>query len=156
MQLVGTREIPGPANNKSIMEWAKEVCVEKIYLNDATAWCGLAMAKVMKDAGKLHNLTGYSILRAKDWATVGIRVDEAMLGDILVFKRPGGFHVAIYAGESKDAYLVLGGNQSDSYNLTWMPKSRLYAVRRLPYTNMPATVKKYHLDRTGALSQNEA
>jgi cell wall-associated NlpC family hydrolase len=36
-----------------------------------------------------------------------------MLGDVLVFRRGGGGHVALYVGEDEEAFHVLGGNQAD-------------------------------------------
>ena len=57
----------------------------------------------------------------------------ARAGAITVFWRgsPDGWsgHVGFYAGEDKDAYHVLGGNQSDMVNVTRVAKSRLLQFR---------------------------
>jgi cell wall-associated NlpC family hydrolase len=80
-----------------------------------------------------------------------------MLGDVLVFKRQGGGHVGLYVGEDKDAYHVLGGNQSDSVSITRILKDRLHAARRCTWkTAQPANVRRVFLSGSGAVSQNEA
>lgn len=160
LKLIGIKEVPGVKHNPVILNMARVLGLEKIYTADETPWCGLAMAYVAHMAGKAVPMTGYDILRAKEWTRFGTRPDEAMLGDILVFKRPGGFHVCLYVAESKDAYYVLGGNQSNSFGFTWMPKSnlpnrKLHAVRRPAYTNQPTGVRKIFMERNGELSKNE-
>ena len=41
LKLVGTKEIVGVKNSETIMGWAKELGLEKIYTNDEIAWYGL-------------------------------------------------------------------------------------------------------------------
>jgi len=172
-KLVGTRETIGPKNNPVIMGWADEVGQVAIgykYTSDETPWCGLTAAVVAKRAGKTVP-TGP--LYALNWAAFGQPVAKragldtakpllfepgkvASLGDVLVFKRPGGGHVGFYIGEDATTYCVLGGNQSDSVGYTWIEKTRCVAVRRPAYTSPPESVKPYRLARSGAISRNEA
>jgi cell wall-associated NlpC family hydrolase len=79
-----------------------------------------------------------------------------MLGDTLVFKRPGGGHVGIYVGEDSQCYHVMGGNQSNAYGFTRIAKGRLVAARRPKYINQPENVRVIHLAATGAISKDEA
>lgn len=80
-----------------------------------------------------------------------------MLGDILVFKRDGGGHVGFYVAEDKDYYHVLGGNQSDSVNITRIAKYRCVGIRRCDWkTAQPNAVKKYIVEASGKISTNEA
>jgi uncharacterized protein (TIGR02594 family) len=153
LQEVGTLEAPGPANNPKIMAWASEVGVQSIYTADSVPWCGLFMAVVAHRAGK--PLVS-SPLWALSWAKFGVDGGQPRLGDVLTFVRSGGGHVALYVGEDKAAYHVLGGNQGDAVGFTRIDKARLYRVRRPDYTVPPASAKPMILDPAGALSENEA
>lgn len=174
LKLYGVKEVAGAGNSPTIMAWAKEVGRDKIgytYAGDSVPWCGLYAALVAQRAGKTIP-TGP--LYALNWATFGTAVAQraglntakpldfkaglrASLGDVLVFRREGGGHVGFYIGEDADHYCVLGGNQSDSVSITWIAKSRCVAVRRPAYNQPPATVRPFHLSRSGApVSTNEA
>ncbi len=154
LKLYGTTEAPGEANNPVIVNWATEVGVRAVYRQDATAWCGLFMAVVAKRAGKPIPTDP---LWALNWAKFGVKVsDGAELGDVLVFKRTGGGHVALYVGEDDTCYHCLGGNQADMVNIVRKPKSRVYAIRRPAYINKPANVRKVILSNEGAIDNRES
>mgnify|MGYP001335347092 CR=1 FL=1 len=155
VSLMGTKEVPGQKNNPVIMGWAKELGMEKIYTNDDTAWCGLFVAYIVFKAGR-EPLRSYAALRASNWANWGVNAMEAMLGDILVFVRPGGGHVGLYVGEDATAYHVLGGNQSNTVNVVRIAKARCTAIRRPAYNNPPENIRTIVLAATGTLSLNEA
>ena len=81
--------------------------------------------------------------------------------DVLVFWRgaASGFngHVGLYVGEDRDAFHVLGGNQSDRVMIKRIATNRLLGSRRCPWRiNQPATVRPVVLAASGALSTNEA
>lgn len=152
LKLIGTVETPGAANNPTIMGWAREVGVAKVYTADSVPWCGLLMAVVAKRAGKPLPT---SPLWALSWSQWGNPGGQPRLGDVLTFKRDGGGHVALYVGEDKSTYHVLGGNQSDKVCITRILKTRLHAVRRL-YNVMPANCRPIVLVSSGAVSENEA
>lgn len=150
---IGTTEIPGKDSNQKILDWAKEVGLDKTYSNDDVPWCGLFMAVIAKRAGKtIPN----GPLWALNWARFGNRVLQPMLGDVLTFKRPTGGHVGLYVGEDGEAYHVLAGNQSNAVNITRISKNRVYSMTRPVYSVQPAQVRKIKLAATGALSTNEA
>jgi len=157
LELLGTVETPGKASNKVIMGWADEVGVPKLgyrYTGDDVPWCGLFAAVVSQRAGKP---VPYGPLYALNWGNVGTPVKEPVLGDVLTFKREGGGHVGFYIAEDATAYHVLGGNQSDKVCVTRIAKNRLYRARRPAFkTALPASARRYLVQGSGALSQNEA
>ncbi len=155
VKLYGTKEIVGKQHSKEILGWAKELGLEKTYTADEIAWCGLFVAIVVKRAG-------YSVVEnplwAKNWNNFGTKQTTAMLGDILIFTRPGGGgHVGIYVGEDSTCYHVLGGNQSNMVNSTRILKSRCIGIRRCEWQiKQPSNVRVIKLNSDGTVSQNEA
>lgn len=139
-------------DNPTILLWAKEVGINN-YLHDSQAWCGLYIAVVAKRAGKevVHDP-----LWAANWLNFGTPSNEAMFGDVLVFKRPGGNHVGLYIGEDDRTYFVLGGNQSDMVDIIRIEKSRCRGIRRPKYNVQPANVRKILLTSEGEISTNES
>jgi uncharacterized protein (TIGR02594 family) len=127
VHLIGVQEIVGRQHNPIILDWAKEVNLPQ-YTNDEIPWCGLFVAVVVKRAG-------FEVVKdplwARNWNNFGTKQSTAMLGDILIFTRPGGGgHVGFYAGEDDTCYHVLGGNQSNRVNVTRILKSRCIGIRR--------------------------
>lgn len=156
LKLYGVLESPGTSDNPLIISWAKEIggSVEQVYKADSIPWCGLFIGVVAKRAGKE---LPKSPLWALSWATFGSYTEEAMLGDVLVFTRKGGGHVALYVGEDNVCYHCLGGNQSDKVSITRITKNRLYTVRRPIWkVAQPANVRKIILDPSGEISENES
>lgn len=159
LKLYGVHETLGPGNNPVILQWAKEVGLDKDYRTDSTAWCGLFLAYIAKKAGKIIPTQP---LWALNWRTFGNPADVAMLGDVLVFERRDtahkliGGHVGLYVAERTDAYFVLGGNEADQVNIVPIDKSRCVAVRRPIYRVQPSNVRRIFLDASGKPSTNEA
>ena len=156
LKTIGVKEIPGPKHNPTIMGWIKKLGSKVLGIavnSDETPWCGTWVAYCIQEAG----LTPPPIaVRAMSWATWGANLRPEVLtpGAILVFKRPGGGHVGMYVSEDETTYRVLGGNQSNSVNITRIEKSRCVA-RRWPrgvkYTGGPVWTKG-----SGPVSTNEA
>lgn len=160
-KLYGIKEVPGSGDNPVILQWAKEAGVAGVYLHDETAWCGLTMAIAVERAGYSPI---NSPLWALNWANFGDKVNEPMLGDLLVFKRFDargtliGGHITMYVGEDKAGYFhCLGGNQSDAVSIERINKNRLYAARRCRWAiGQPFNVRKILLNAQGQISTNEA
>jgi uncharacterized protein (TIGR02594 family) len=150
----GTQEIVGAASNPIILSWAYEVGVDDVYTNDDIAWCGLWMAVVAKRSAWVPVPNP---LWARNWLRFGQPASVAMLGDILVFNRPGGGgHVGVYVGEDTVAYHVLGGNQQNTVNITRIRKNRLLGVRRPKWrSKQPDEVKQIFRTAAGIISVNE-
>lgn len=145
--LHGTLEAPGSANNPTITGWAKE-CGIGAYSTDSIPWCGLFMAVTAKRAGWARPPNP---LWARDWAKWGKpRTGGAMLGDVLVFPRGSGGHVAIYVGEDATHYHILGGNQTDKVCIVRKAKTPILAIRQAPWrVAQPQNVRKVRLTASG-------
>jgi uncharacterized protein (TIGR02594 family) len=153
IKLFGTKEMPGDGDSPEILLWAKETGLNRVYSHDIIPWCGLFMALITQRSG---NKFPENPLWALNWLKFGVLVSSAMLGDVLVFKRPTGGHVALYIGETGDCYYTLGGNQSDSVCISKILKSRCVGIRRPVYQILPANIRKILLSDTGSISTNEA
>lgn len=148
---IGTREIAGPKHNAKIMGWLSRL--KSWIKDDETPWCGTFVAAVMQEAGLPYPK---EFPRAKAWADYGanLRSTHVAPGAILVFQREGGGHVGFYVGEDATAYQVLGGNQSNSVNITRIAKARCIAIR-WP-RGEPVIGGPVRLAANGELSRNEA
>lgn len=154
LKLVGIKEVVGSQDNPVILGWAKGLGLENVYKSDETPWCGLVHAWIAVQAGKNPVANP---LWALNWAKFGSHIDEPMLGDTVVFNRPGGGHVGQYVGEDKDFYHVMGGNQGNMFGFTRIAKARLYAARRPLYSiATPGNVRKIFLNSLGPVSTNES
>jgi uncharacterized protein (TIGR02594 family) len=152
-KLLGTSEVIGDKNNPVIMQWAKDLNLQSIYVADSVPWCGLFMAHVCKVSElEIPKMP----LRAKEWLNFGTKQEHAMLGDVLVFSRTGGGHVGIYVGEDTNCFHVLGGNQGDRVSIVRIDKTRCIGVRRTKWkVSQPKNVRKLFLPDVGFISKNE-
>ena len=154
VKLYGTLETPGAGNNPTIMQWADETGLDAAgYHGDDVPWCGLLMAVVAQRAGKYVPAIP---LRALSWVNFGVPSPEPSLGDVLVFKRQGGGHVALYVGEDGENYFCLGGNQEDAVSIAPKQKMRLHACRRPIYRNKPANAKPVRIGPAAVASADTA
>jgi uncharacterized protein (TIGR02594 family) len=129
---MGLKEIRGRKSNSTIINWAKALgrSVSSIYNNDDIPWCGLFVAACLNENGIKHGLD--NPLGAQQWKKFGVEV-EPCPGAIMVFWRgsPRSWkgHVGFYVSEDKYNYHILGGNQSNSVNVTKISKKRLISAR---------------------------
>lgn len=127
---LNTKETPGSANNPKIMQWAKLIGddVVKDFYADSVPWCGLFAAYVFSAIG----VTPVDKpLWALNWNKFGTKCTPCY-GCVATFTRNGGGHVAILLGQDNTYFYCLGGNQSDSVNVTKIAKSRLSQTRWPP------------------------
>jgi uncharacterized protein (TIGR02594 family) len=168
LKLHGTLEAPGLSNNPQILNWADEVAMAfpspynrwaaDFYKHDSIAWCGLGMAIA---AARADRAPPNKYLSALAWAEGGpgwvkVPIAGAMLGDVLIFKRNGGGHVALNVGEDETHFHMLGANQDDAFNIRRKAKAQCVGVIRPAYINRPANVRKVRLSSTGIVSGSEA
>jgi len=148
---IGVKEVPGPKNNATIIGWLKRL--KSWIADDSVPWCGVFCAAVMQEAGLPYPK---EFPRAKAWADYGanLRSTHVAPGAILVFSREGGGHVGFYIGEDATAYHVLGGNQSNSVNITRILKNRCIAIR-WP-RGEPVIGGPVRMAANGTVSRNEA
>lgn len=124
--LIGTDEAPGSRDNKTILSWARAIGLSNVYNHDSIPWCGLFVGYVVSQTGMD---TSNAPLWALSWKGWGRDLDEPKYGCVLVFKRNGGGHVGFAVGQDSDYFHVLGGNQSDSVNISKIAKSRCVGYR---------------------------
>jgi uncharacterized protein (TIGR02594 family) len=130
-RFIGIKEISGNMANPQILamlklddEWPKD---------DAVPWCSAFVNYI----AWLLRLPRSKKLNARSWLEIGrpIDISQAKAGfDIAVFKRGDdgvSGHVGFYAGLEENTVYVLGGNQSDSVNITCYTKDKLLGVRRI-------------------------
>jgi uncharacterized protein (TIGR02594 family) len=141
----GVLEAIGADNNVDITAWAKELggYESKSYTTDSIPWCGLFMAICAKRSGYTPPK---DFLGAKYWVNFGVKSLKPALGDVLVFTRNGGNHVAMYISEDAANFQILGGNQSDTVKIINYPKSSLIAARTPNYKVRPETAVSYDID----------
>jgi hypothetical protein len=95
-------------------------------------------------------------LSALAWATWGQRLKVPTPGAVMVYSRTGGGHVTLYESEDANYYYCRGGNQSDSVNVTKIPKSRpIKAIRWPAGVPLPTTGRKIGATRQ-AVKRNYA
>ena len=161
LKLYGTIEGVGDIDNPDIVKWAQEIGkpISLNYQHDSTPWCGLFMAICAKRAGlELPN----SPLWALSWSNWGDKVNVPMLGDVLTFKRDKGGHVAIYVGEDRTHYHILGGNQRDEVCIVRKPKLEngrptLYSANRTKWKiAQPENIRRVFLSNSGIMAGSEA
>ena len=150
LKLFGVKEVIGNGDNPKILGWSNELGIS--FSHDETPWCGLFAAIVAKRAGKEPPKEP---LWALNWRNFGKVSDVPMLGDVMVFSRNGGGHVALYVGEDASCWHCLGGNQGDAVSFTRIPKGRQHWARRPLYATQPTNVRVVHLAAAGTLSSKE-
>jgi uncharacterized protein (TIGR02594 family) len=139
--LTGTTETPGSADNPKILAMADTIgeaypemdayCAT--YQHDDTPWCGLTVAFCMTVAG-IRPVWGPTDTDRWLWAqawqdeTWGTKLDQPVLGCVVVMTREGGGHVTLYESTSGSSYRCRGGNQSDKVNVASYDKSTVLAL----------------------------
>ena len=120
---MGLHEISGSKHNKRILEFHATTTLKA--KNDETPWCSSFVNFIVTQCG----MKGTNSARAKSWSTWSKALKKPVKGCIVVFTRTGGGHVAFYHSEDKDYIYCLGGNQSNSVNISAYKKDRLLGYR---------------------------
>lgn len=135
----GITEVIGQEDNPEIIKYFTEIGFNSSWIKDETAWCSASMNWIAKTSG--YEYTGK--LNARSWLDVGVKVNNPVPGDVVVFWRGNTphdtigntklkkGHVGIYINDDTKYIYVLGGNQSNQYNIKPYLKSRLLGYRRL-------------------------
>ncbi|WP_024479437.1 TIGR02594 family protein [Cellulophaga baltica] len=129
---IGVREVSGTRSNPQILKYAEEAGFTN-YKSDESAWCSLFANWVAYKAG----LERTNSLAARSWLNVGIPIEHAEPGDVVVFWRESRDswkgHVGFFHGFSDDGSRVycLGGNQGNQVSITAKPVSKVLGYRRL-------------------------
>ena len=152
---LGEKEVPGPGSNSKILAMTKSFSkwVRGFFTDDDIPWCALFVGACLAESGLPHT----DSLAAASYSTYGINLGhEPSLGAIMVFVRKGGGHVGFYTGETATAYRILGGNQNNAVNETWIAKDRLTAIRWPTGEPLPTTGRITLANNGAPLSTNEA
>jgi uncharacterized protein (TIGR02594 family) len=115
---IGIKEVVGPAANPRILEYL--AASDAGPSQDEIAWCGAFVSFCLYKAGVITKGSGFS--RAENWLTFGDPLSQPRTGCIAVFKpEPGSTssgHVGFWLKEERGFIHLLGGNQSDSVNVS--------------------------------------
>ena len=138
-RFIGVSEVSGSASNPQVLAMLR--LDSNWPEGDDVPWCSAFLNYI----AWLLRLPRSKNLRARSWLLVGqsIRIEDAEVGfDVVILKRGSGAqpgpdvieapgHVGLFAGKEASKVIILGGNQSDSVNVSRYPLSRVLGVRRL-------------------------
>jgi len=129
---LGQKEIAGPENNPTIVNYAKESDFGWVD-DDETPWCSIFLNWCAAKAG----LQKSGEANARSWLMIGNRIENPEPGDIVILWRDSvnswKGHVGIFfgfSGDSKRVY-VLGGNQGNQVSISAYPSKKVLGYRRL-------------------------
>jgi uncharacterized protein (TIGR02594 family) len=137
MAELGQKEIRGPENNPSIVNYAKETDFDWVN-DDETPWCSIFINWCCKKSG----LKGSGKANARSWMLTGSATSNPEPGDTVVFWREKidswKGHVGIFLGFSKDTKRVycLGGNQGNQVSISAYPVETVLGYRRLTQSQL--------------------
>jgi uncharacterized protein (TIGR02594 family) len=124
----GIKEISGRKHNPRIVWYASFTTLKAS--DDETPWCSSFMCAMAFLAGYPSTKSASAI----SWMNYGIDGD-GLVGDIVILKRSGGYHVAFLNKPYKkgDKTLnLLGGNQGDAVSIKDFDAENLLGIRRFP------------------------
>lgn len=137
---IGLKEVVGPLHNDTVVNFFS-ITGNSWVKDDETPWCGAFVGAVFALSG-MGNVRPpgekANALRAREWLNVGAPVElkDAKPGDIIVFSRASGGssagHVAFFLSMNGDKVTILGGNQTNSVNISTRNVSTVLGVRRPP------------------------
>jgi len=161
IKLIGTKEILGPKDNKTIMDWAKEEggSIEKTYTHDVIPWCALFANHILTKVGLKGTETLWALDFAGNWPAN--KLAGPAVGAFAPMLRNGGGHIVVVVGKDQHGNIMgLGGNQSDKVSIVPFPISRLNKGFWWPKdVSMPWSIGLNLLPlvkSNGQLSSNEA
>ncbi len=124
-QYLGTKEFPGAPTNPVIAMFWKLAKLAGIK-DDAVPWCSGFACAMMEMAGIVSPRSD----SAKSWLTWGKALANPVNGCVVVFQRPGGYHVGFVLGvDSAGRLVVIGGNQGDSVSIAAFDRNRVAGYR---------------------------
>lgn len=134
LKYYGITEQPGTdKNSPTIVRWIKQML--PWATNDEIAWCSAYVNGIAKEAGYDHFPDNHGSALAREWLKKGIEVETPEPGDVTILWRGSKDaitgHVGFFIRENQTHVFLLGGNQSNSVNITAFPKSRVLGYRRL-------------------------
>lgn len=126
IKLIGLREGVGSADNRTIMDWAKDEGgdIAKAYTHDSIPWCALFANHILTKVGLKGTETLWALDFAGKWPSV--KLSGPAVGAFAPMLRDGGGHIIVVVGRDQNGNVMgLGGNQSDAVNVRPFAPSRL-------------------------------
>lgn len=127
---LGVKEIPGKEANARIIVYNKHTTYRAT--SDEIAWCSSLANFVVDTSG----FKGTNSAAAISWLKWGIKIDEPIVGCIVVFDRhddnnPDAAHVAFcdHSDISNGIIRVIGGNQGNMVKVGRYPISKVLGYR---------------------------
>jgi uncharacterized protein (TIGR02594 family) len=123
---VGVHEIPGPKENKRILEYHAATKLKS--KSETVSWCAAFASWVLQEAGLPSLHTAW----ARDYLKYGNALKAPAPGCLIVFERnaPGGdSHVTFFHHAYHGLYFCAGGNQHDSVNITGFGTAKVLGIR---------------------------
>lgn len=126
LKLVGIKEGAGPADNRTIIDWAHDeggdIAAE--YTHDSIPWCALFANHCLTKAGLKGTETLWALDFAGKWPS--LKLAGPAVGAFAPMLRNGGGHIIQVVGRDQHGSIMgLGGNQSDKVSIVPFPISRL-------------------------------
>ena len=122
---LGVREIPGVNHHPLILRMWKAIKRGGIK-DDETPWCAAFVGFCLENVG----IVSSRFESARSYLTWGRKLDNPVVGCVVVFSRDGGGHVGFVTGmDNAGRLLVLGGNQGNEVNIRSFPRDRVTGYR---------------------------
>ena len=114
-------------NNKRILEYHR--CTDLMATEDKVSWCSAFVCWCFESIG----IRSTRSAAARSWLKWGVELTTPKRGCVVILWRgkKSGWqgHVGFFIKEDKDNIWILGGNQSDSVNISKYSKKRLLGYR---------------------------
>jgi uncharacterized protein (TIGR02594 family) len=129
---LGVKEAAGSKDNPRIVEYQKYSTVKNLFgWADSVPWCATFVCWCLEMVG----MTSTNSASARSFEKWGVSVKDTPLpGDIVVFWRDslasGKGHVTFFLAKKGNLLYCIGGNQSDSVNVSTYGTEKLRDIRR--------------------------
>lgn len=143
----GVKEIPGSGDNPQIVEYQKYSTVKNLFgWADSVPWCATFVCWCLEKSG----MTSTNSATARSYEHWGVSTkDNPLPGDIIIFWREslssGKGHVGFFLKKVGNSVYVLGGNQSDSVNVSMYTLDRMRDIRRSSLAGIYSEEQKQEL-----------
>lgn len=127
-RVAGVKEIPGHEANPEIIKYGESVSLD--IDSDETPWCSSFVNWCVQESDN----KGTNSARARSWLNWGFHIERPHFGCVVVLSRgtsPTAGHVGFFVTKDENDVLILGGNQSNSVNISRYPASRVLGYRTL-------------------------
>lgn len=160
LSYLGTKEAPGSANSRAVLEMFRLAEHPEITA-DSVPWCAAFVAACLKQGGTPNEVAKSLRLWAAAYAQLGTPLKEPVWGCVGVKTRAGGGHVGFVVAASATRIWMLGGNQGDQVSIASFPRydsrgNPVFTAFRLPTGIDIKTLPPLPTSATGAANPTEA